>query len=78
MSINIWGRYKRNKPEIIDTAESMKDAVYMVGEYRLAYGQDWLVWHGRRKDGEGEKEGDLQLRRDGDLLRIHEHLQLRR
>jgi len=78
MSINIWGRYKKAAPEIIDTAESMKDAVYMVGEYRSAYGRDWIVWHGRRKDGEGEKDGDLQLRRDGDLLRIHEHLQLRR
>lgn len=78
MPINIWGRYKKNKPEIIDTAESMRDAEYMVGEYRVAYGTDWLVWHGRRKDGEGEKDGEVQLRRDGDLLRIHEHLRLRR
>jgi hypothetical protein len=62
MSINIWGRYKKNKPEIIDTAESMKDAVYLVGEYRMAYGRDWLVWHGRRKDGTGEKDSDVQLR----------------
>lgn len=76
MSINIWGKYKKAAPEIIDTAESMKDAEHLVGEYRIAYGRDWLVWYGRRKDGEGEKEGDLQLRRDGDLLRIHEHLQL--
>mgnify|MGYP001180844825 CR=1 FL=1 len=78
MTINIWGRYKKAAPEIIDTAESMRDAEHLVGEYRIAYGQDWLVWHGRRKDGEGEKAGDLQLRRDGDLLRIHEHLSLRR
>ena len=62
MPINIWGRYKRAAPEIIDTAESMKDAVYMVGEYRIAYGQDWLVWHGRRKDGGPDEASKMRLR----------------
>ena len=78
MSINIWGRYKKAAPEIIDTAETLKDARYLVGEYRLAFGQDWLIWHGRRKDGEGTKDSDVSLRRDGNVLRLHEHLQLRR
>ena len=78
MPINIWGRYKKNKPEIIDTAETMKDAAYLVGEYRMAYGSSWLVWHGRRKDGEGTKDGEVLLRRNGNVLRLHEHLHLRR
>jgi hypothetical protein len=78
MPINIWGRYKKNPPEIIDTAESIRDAEHLVGEYRMAYGSDWLVWHGRRKDGERTKDGDVSLRGDGNVLRLHEHLRLRR
>ena len=71
MPINIWGRYKNAAPEIIDTAESMKDAEYLVGEYRMAYGQGWLVWHGRRKDGEGTKDDSVPLRGAGHLQRVY-------
>ncbi len=49
MQITIWGKHK-NKVEPIDTAESKKDAAYLVGEYQLAYGGAWLVWSGLKKD----------------------------
>jgi hypothetical protein len=29
--------------EVIDTAESLRDALYMVGEYRLAFGPGWTI-----------------------------------
>jgi hypothetical protein len=50
MTINIWGKYKGAVPEIIDTATSLRDAEYLIREYRMAYGKDWLIWQGRRKD----------------------------
>lgn len=78
MTINIWGRYKKNKPEIIDTADSAKEAEQMVSEYRMAYGDGWLIWHGRRKDGEGTKDGEVSVRSGGNVLWLHEHLHLRR
>lgn len=78
MTINIWGRYKKNKPEIIDTADSQGEAEKMVFEYRMAYGSGWLIWHGRRKDGEGKKDGEVSLRERSNVLQLHEHLHLRR
>lgn len=59
MVIRIWGRYKKNAPEVIDEASSQKDADYLVGEYRMAYGRDWIVWAGRKKDGEEPKRNEV-------------------
>lgn len=59
MVIRIWGRYKNNAPEVIDEASSQLDADYLVGEYRMAYGRDYLVWAGRRKDGEAPKRNEV-------------------
>lgn len=50
MTISIWGKYKNNPPEVIDHASSVQEAGYLAGEYRMAYGRDWVVWTGR-KDG---------------------------
>lgn len=61
MAINIWGKY-RGKSEIIDTAETAKDAAYLVGEYRLAYGHEWTVWSGRKKDDPTAKDNHLLVR----------------
>ena len=47
--MTIWGRYKDGKPEKIDTC-SKSDAGRMLGEYRLAFGNDWKLWAGRKKD----------------------------
>ena len=33
---------------LIDRAGTKRDASYLVCEYQLAYGKDWVVWAGRR------------------------------
>lgn len=50
-TINIWGKYK-GTTEKIDTATSARDAAYLVNEYRIAYGSEWVVWAGRKDQGE--------------------------
>lgn len=50
MTISIWGQLKGHPAEVIDRASSLKEAAYLAGEYRMAYGKDWAVWYGR-KDG---------------------------
>jgi len=57
MTIKIWGRYQGTS-EVLDEAEDQKTADYLVGEYRMAYGRDWLVWAGRKKDVETRSEDD--------------------
>ena len=49
MTIAIWGKYQ-GKVERIDTASSQRDASYLVNEYQLAYGRDWTVWAGLKRD----------------------------
>jgi hypothetical protein len=61
--ISIWGRYRDNKPEVIDRASDQRQAEYMLGEYMLAFGaypgqchhKDWKLWAGRR-DAEPQRE----------------------
>jgi len=50
MTISIWGRYLRKSPEVIDRATSHNGATYLVGEYQLAFGRDWVIWAGRRDE----------------------------
>ena len=47
--ISIWGKYQSKKPEVIDRANSPREAAYLVGEYKLAFGGggDWVIWAGR-------------------------------
>jgi hypothetical protein len=83
MPISIWFKYPGNPPEVVDTAENEKEAAYLLQEYRMAYGPGSILWAGPRNarnyDGsEKTEDRDVQLRRDGDLLRIHEHLSVRR
>lgn len=40
----IIGKYGASSEEI-DTAKDLQEANYLVGEYQLAYGKDWQVWH---------------------------------
>lgn len=47
MTISIWGKLKGKKPEIIDRASSLREAAYLVSEYQLAFGRDWIIWAGR-------------------------------
>jgi len=46
----IIGKYKNNKPEEIDEAETSQEANYLVGEYRLAFGFEWSIWVVEFKD----------------------------
>jgi hypothetical protein len=50
MSINIWGKYLNRVPEKIDVAESAEEAAYMVRQYQLGFGKNWIIWSGKRKD----------------------------
>jgi len=40
---NIIGLYGYNDAEVIDTADSRLEAVRLVHEYRIAYGNKWIV-----------------------------------
>lgn len=50
MTIKIWGKYQNGKPEVIDTAQNWKEARSLLQEYRVAYGADWIIWGGLKKD----------------------------
>lgn len=78
MTIKVWGRYKKLPPEVLDDAVDQKDADYLVNEYRMAYGKDWIVWSGRKKDGTEEKGSDVPVRKVGNVLFVHEHVFMRR
>ena len=55
-TISIWYRYEGGKPEVIDRANSEKEAFYLAHEYRQAFGCDFRqhrwgkdnVWAGRK------------------------------
>ncbi len=40
----ILGKYQ-GETEVIDQAETLQEAKYLVGEYQLAYGNQWRVWY---------------------------------
>jgi hypothetical protein len=48
--MTIWGKYKpTGKIERVD--QGGKDEIgYLLAEYSLAYGKDWILWAGRKKD----------------------------
>jgi len=48
--MNIWGRYQGRPPEKIDSDLPKNDALRCLYEYRLAFGKDWILWLGRKKD----------------------------
>ena len=37
----IMGKYRNHPKEEIDTADSLREAKYLLGEYQIAYGNDW-------------------------------------
>jgi hypothetical protein len=46
------GEYRGCKEEIDDT-ESLKEARYLLREYKIAYGGDWRIWiENEEEDGE--------------------------
>ena len=51
----IFGRFQGTR-EVIDHAETESDAVYLVGEYRMAYGPGWSIsWKAVADDAIGEE-----------------------
>jgi hypothetical protein len=55
MTIVIWGKYQNEAPEEIDETENKAGALFLVQQYRVAYGPDWKIWaagqHRRKKGG---------------------------
>lgn len=48
--MKIWGKYLRTgKVELIDTCDK-KDTGYILGEYRMAFGRDWVIWAGLKRE----------------------------
>lgn len=39
----IIGKY-RGRTEVIDEAETKKEARYLLAEYRMAFGEGWVLW----------------------------------
>ena len=40
---NIIGLYRYNEAEVIDTADSRLEAIRLVNEYRMAFGNEWII-----------------------------------
>ena len=40
---NIIGLYEHNDAEVIDTADNSLEAIRLVNEYRLAFGNKWII-----------------------------------
>ena len=40
---NIIGLYGYNNAEVIDTADSRLEAIRRVNEYRMAFGNEWII-----------------------------------
>ena len=40
---NIIGLYRYNDVEVIDTADSRIEAIRLVNEYRMAFGNEWII-----------------------------------
>ncbi len=36
--------------EVVDTAEDLTEARYLVGEYQMAFGSDWRIYHREAKE----------------------------
>ena len=48
--MNIWVQLKNTEPEKVEENVAKADIVYLVGEYRMAYGSDFSVWAGLKRD----------------------------
>ncbi len=55
--ITIWGRLQGKEKEKIDQACNKKEAKYLVGEYQLSFGKDWVIWAGKEDKIKEDKMG---------------------
>jgi len=59
--MTIWGKYKNGVPEKIDSG-SVRDIPYLLREYALAFGRDWVLWAGRKSDDPTKGEYETSTR----------------
>ena len=43
MKYEVIGKYKSSPSEVVDEADTMEDAEYMLNEYRISYGSTWKL-----------------------------------
>ena len=48
MTYEILGLYKFNEVEVIDITDSRLEAIRLVNEYRMAFGNEWTIKYKRR------------------------------
>jgi len=48
MTYEILGLYKFNEVEVIDTTDDRLEAIRLVNEYRMAFGNEWTIKYKRR------------------------------
>lgn len=58
--MKIWGRLKGREPEVVDEC-SKKEVSYLLGEYRMAFGKDWVLWAGLKR--EEPRDGEQSMGR---------------
>lgn len=39
----VWGCYRHGVMEVVDEADSLEEAENLLTEYRLAYGEGWVL-----------------------------------
>jgi hypothetical protein len=40
----LFGSYNGGRSEIIDEADSKKEALHLLSEYKVAFGPSWSLW----------------------------------
>ena len=48
MTYEILGLYKFNEVEVIDTTDSRLEAIRLVNEYRMTFGNEWTIKYKRQ------------------------------
>jgi len=48
--MNIWAQLKSTEPEKVEENVPKGEVHYLVGEYRMAYGPDYQIWAGLKRD----------------------------
>lgn len=71
-TISIWFQLPGQKPEVVDRASNLQEAEYLLGQYRLAFGPQAVLWAGRRdkrpESATTTKNSTVRLRSYRDVL----------
>ena len=52
--ITIMGSYDYGEAEEIDTTDTREGADYLLDEYRMAFGEGWIIWTEEQERGQHE------------------------